>query len=210
MALALTAMIIGAVTLLHAYVLRGLGTATSHYSNLRQTQQLLDAIDEVATQAQSYSITTVNGKSCLKLIMPATCSDTDNDGLYDTCVPARISKHGLEEWGQGNRVWFYPGNSLGVPADGGQPSVAVVSDDSIPSNSTNLASFSTYPNGKPKFPNVDSLSWAPLASDSFSVTLTASSNNGELTERKVVGVQDNNLKDSYSVTRIIFTARWRS
>lgn len=205
----LTALIIGSLTLLHAFVLRSFGDASAGFSNYRQAQSLLDAIDEVGTQAQSYALVSVNGGTYLKLVMPLGCSDTDNDGLYDLCTPMRTSNHGLEEWGQGNRVWFYFGDDTGSPNTGGRPWVAVVSGDSLPSPSTGLSKFTKYSNGKLKFPNIDSMTFGSNGSNSFTVSITASSNPSELAERKTFAAQDTNLKNSFTVSRTVFTSRWR-
>lgn len=209
LALAITATIIASVTLLHAYVLRNLGVASARFSNYRQAQMLLDSIDEVATQAQSYSLVTISGGTYLKLVMPASCTDTDNNGLLDKCVPSRLNKRGLEEWGTGKRCWFYTGDDVGAPASGGRPWSAIVSDDSSPSSATALSAFAKYGNGKSKYPNIESMTFAAVGSDSFTVTITSSSNTSIISERKYFGSGDSNLRDSFTVSRTIFTARWR-
>ena len=209
LALSITAMIIGSATLLHAYVLRQLGTVSATYSNYRQAQDLLDTIDQVASQAQSYSIPSSGSITLLKLVMPATCTDTNNDGLYDLCTPSRVSKRGIEEWGQGKRIWFYPGDITGALFSNGKPCAAIVTGDGNPSAGTTIIGFLKYSNGKLKHGNIDSMSFSAINSDSFSVTVTASSNTSELAERKPDAAQDAGLKDSYSITRTIFLARWR-
>ncbi|MHB8635897.1 MAG: PilW family protein [Fimbriimonadaceae bacterium] len=146
----LTALIVGSLTAVYAFTIERLGYGMIQASSQSEAEYGLDVIDGIVSKAQACSTVTVSGIPCLKCIMPATCADTNGDGILDTCSPNAINRRSQERWGNGHRVWFYLAGNTGVPATQGSFLWMAMRSDDLPPTATDIVRSFTYLPGNTK------------------------------------------------------------
>jgi prepilin-type N-terminal cleavage/methylation domain-containing protein len=212
LATTLTAILIGVTTILYAYTMSRLGHCLSLYASQRETENAMDPIDQTMRLAQTCSEVTANSATTLRCTMPQTCSDTNNDSIFDTCTPTQINRRGYERYGTGKRVWFYLSDSIGVPVAGGTIlTMAVVpSVDSTPSITSVISSFGRYPGQTATmFDLISSYAVSnPSQTRSAQVSITAVS----LTRNNTKGSDGESTASerSAALSRIVYSKEWRS
>ena len=166
LAVSLTALIVGTVTAVYAYSIQRLGYGLADASTQQQAEYGLDVIDKTVNLAQTCVAVSVSSTQCLKCTMPSNCTDTNGDGILDSCSPSAINRRSLERWGNGYRVWFYLSDSSGTPGHSGSILwMARRTDDSTPTSSNVVTSYTYFPGN-----SVLRQSLAPSVTASPSVT----------------------------------------
>lgn len=124
---------IAATVTLYAYVAQRTGDAATQYNVYQQTNDLVHAISDTASNAISCTNVTIGSVTAVKCTMPDTGTDTDNDGIIDKPQPTGVYKTLVEYYSPGKRIWYFPSTkSPTVGTTGGFWFRAIRSDDSNP------------------------------------------------------------------------------
>ncbi|HLK15781.1 MAG TPA: hypothetical protein VKT78_13340, partial [Fimbriimonadaceae bacterium] len=146
LAVSMTAVIVGTVTLLYAYTIERMGCGVADATTQREAAYGLDVIDATINKAQSCASVSVSGNVALKCTMPANCSDLNGDGILDSCTPDAINRRSQERWGNGYRVWFYLSDTTANSATPGSVLwMAKRTDDGVPTQADTVKSFTYFP-----------------------------------------------------------------
>lgn len=135
--LALATLAIGSTVTLYGYVAIRSGDAATQYNVYQQSTDLVQAMQDAASNAIQCQNVTVGSVTALKCTMPNSGTDSDNDGIIDKYQPTGVYKTLREYYSPGKRIWFFPSTkSPTVGTAGNFWFRAVRTDDSNPTTDT--------------------------------------------------------------------------
>ncbi len=102
-----TIAIAGTVTL-YGYVAIRSGDAATQYNVYQQTSDLMQAMQDTASNAIQCQNVTLTSVTALKCTMPAAGTDTDSDGIIDIYKPSGVYKTLTNYYASGKRIWYFP------------------------------------------------------------------------------------------------------
>lgn len=145
--MSLMVMTIGVTVTLYAFVVIRAGDSVTQYNTYQQTNDLMKAMSETASNAIKCESVTIGSITALKCTMPNSGTDTDNDGIIDRYQPTGVYKTLQEYYSPGKRIWFFPSTKpLLVGSNGNFWYRAIRNDDTV-ITSTNVDSKWSYLTG---------------------------------------------------------------
>ena len=211
LASSLTVIIVGVLCSLYLFVSIRLGHVTATALTLGQAEDALKLIADTASEASEVELVSAGDVTAIKMTMPATGVDKDNDGYPDRFIPLGVSKRMSPQWGSGVRIWFYTGNSTGAfPTTGTYFWRAKRNDDANPTAADRDNSSATYYGGFLKF---QMLNHTLVAVSSTDQTLTFT-----IDSAAVIGQAENESTNANSsatdvrgekVQRVVKWRNWR-
>lgn len=124
-----SAALVVVTTTLYAFIATRTSDAISQYNSLYQSEQLLSAIDNVASNAIECKLQTISASNTICCTLPADGDDFDGDGVLDSVQPSRIGKMMKGEYDEGKRVWFYSADATGRVGSSGNYWFRATRDD---------------------------------------------------------------------------------
>jgi len=177
LAACLTAIIVGALTLLFGFSYRQISESATTFAITDQTRRALQDIAATAEQAITCQTVTQNGQTALKCLMPALGTGGAR-GYFESYLPSSISPRGIERYVPGNRVWFYLSDSTGTFGAAGTTLWRALRTDDNPPLASDADRLWTFygGTGPPSRPLISELSFAVDAvAHTATVGITASS-----------------------------------
>src|SRR2546423_251599 len=107
LALSLTALIIGVLTVLYGFTMERLAHATADFAASDDAFLASNDIGTVIRNANTCTTVTSGSVTGLKCTMPSTGTDKDGDGHLDSWTLTAVSRRGYEKVTLGKRIWFY-------------------------------------------------------------------------------------------------------
>lgn len=145
LAITLTAIIAGTVVSVYVFVATRVAHMTSEMSVAEQVSKLRAAMAPIIQDAVEVEIKSSGGQRALVCTMPAIGHDDNGDGVKDRYEPLTVDLSGGEQWGKGERIWFYQADDTGVLGTAGRKVfMAKRLDDSNPSGLDVHEAFNTY------------------------------------------------------------------
>lgn len=208
---ALTALIVGTVTAVYAYTIDRMGYGVADALTQREAEYGLDVMDQTIGRAQVCTQVSATGNPCLKCTMPANCSDTNGDGILDTCSPNAINRRSQERWGNGYRVWFYLADSSGLPSNPGAiPWMAKRLDDLTPTQSDLVMAYTYFPgNSKQRLDLLQAAASAPAGTTNAYSTSISVGAYGGLSQQLAPTSASTSSSYQFSLSRIPYMHGWR-
>ena len=206
--LALTALIIGVLTVLYGFTMERLGHATADFAASDDAFLAANDIGTIVKNAYSCTTVTLNGVTGLKCTMPANGSDKDDDGYLDSWTLASVSRRGYEKVTAGKRDWFYLGDSTGAFGTTGTILwKAERSDDLNPTSSDAIQKYAYLTSTRLRYPLISSVTFSVNSStQTVSYTLVA----GSLTRaERTPGSESSSMSYTHTETRTAFWRNWR-
>jgi hypothetical protein len=210
LALALTAMVLGVLTVLYGFTMGRLAHATASFTASDDAFRAANVISDTVRYANSCTTVTSGGNTGLKCIMPANATDRDGDGRQDTYLFTKVSRRGLEQSVAGRRVWYYMSDSTGAFAVSGGTVLwrAERQDDAVPLTADGEKTFAYVAPNRPRFPLVSSVSFNV---DSINLTVTTTITASALTRAdRTAGTEAANQSYKHIDTRTTFWRNWRT
>jgi prepilin-type N-terminal cleavage/methylation domain-containing protein len=210
---AITSVIVGALASLFVFVSSKAAQTMAKNGVLLQAQALAEELDSTLSQAQGCRVVPVKtGINGIKCVLPATGTDSDNDGVIDKYATAWVGPTGIEGNGTGRRVWFYMSNSGGLVDNavtkGGVLWRAWRSDDGLPTATDIDPKFAFYydrPGNKWNF--IDQVEWVDNGNGTITYTIYA--NKLFRAERQADATDLASQQSAFKLTRTVFLKNWR-
>ncbi len=210
LATALSALIIGAVASLYAFVVIRSGGSGAHSALLLQSRRVLQDITDTVRNSVNCQVVTAGGNTGLKCILPVRAVDLDGDGVADRYDPNIVTGFGIPRYGTtGARVWFYRASASGnFTSPGNILYRAVRFDDALPTGTDVDKKWTYYYSTGPSQTNlIDTLTFTVDSTQRLTtITLTASVLTRE--ERSAQGEPVSSAYDRYTLT-LTEKAFWR-
>ncbi len=157
----ITAIIMGALTAIYANMASTTARSLAKANVLLQTETLLEDMEVVASQASVIQVVAFGGRTAMKCTMPLNGADTNNDGVLDTFTPDSVSRRQIPKYNRGLRIWYYQADATGDPnVDGTVMWKATRPDDSNPTTSDVLSSWTSYYGGANRWPLIDTVTFS--------------------------------------------------
>ena len=208
---ALTALIVGTVTAVYAYTIDRMGYGVADANTQREAEYGLDVMAQTISMAQTCAQVSINENTCLKCTLPANCSDTNGDGILDTCSPNSINRRSQERWGNGYRVWFYLADSTGLPSNTGTTFwMAKRMDDLTPTFPDLVMACTYFPgNSKRRLGLVQAATAASVGTtNAYSISINVGAY-GEQGQRAAPVTASTSSSYQFSLSRIPYMHGWR-
>ncbi len=210
LAIALSALIIGAVASLYAFVVIRSGGSGAHSALLFQSRRVLGDIASTVRQSVNCQVITSGGNTGLKCLLPVKAVDLDGDGVTDRYDPNIVTGFGIPRYGStGARVWFYKASTSGnFTSPGPILFKAIRFDDALPTGSDVDKAWTYYYSTGPSQTNlIDSLTFAVDSAQKLT-TITLSASVLAREERSAQGEPVSSSYDRYTIT-LTEKAFWR-
>jgi len=205
----LTGLIVGAVGGMFVFAASRSAHAMANEAVLEQTTTVLYQLEKTISQATTCSSVSLGGGNGLKCVMPQNGTDFDGDGYMDSFTPYHDSRRSTEEWGEGQRVWFYNSDSTGNPSNQGvYVWRAKRTDDNNPTTSDADPTWTKYYGGSARNPSITGFSFT-VNSAAHTVSITLIANQLDRAQRSSTLSSDSATSQSITVTRTIYWRNWR-
>ena len=207
-----SAIVLGALGTLYAYTASQLGDATAELAATDQATSAFGDVEASIRNAVLCETKTLNGITALRCKMPAVEVDLNGDGIADSYAPNSLDKNGLEKYGLGKRVWYYPSDSTGTfGAVGTTLWRAVVADDKNPV-AANLDLAWTFLYGRvasPRFPLVSAFSVTVDAANRL-VTVNLTAESADYAERRPAATDSVARRRDLRILSQVCWRNWRT
>ena len=207
-----SAIVLGGLGTLYAYTASQLGDATAELAATDQATRALGEIEWSVQNAVLCETKTLNGVTALRCKMPAVEIDLNGDGIADSYAPNSLDKKGLEKYGLGKRVWYYPSDSTGTfGAVGTTLWRAVVAGDGNPASADRdlLWTFLYGRITSPRFPLVSAFSVTVDAANRL-VTVNLASESADYAERRPAATDSVARKRDLRIVSQVCWRNWRT
>lgn len=210
---AISALVLGVTVSLYSFSLTRLAQGTANFATEDQARKLLDEIEAIVRDSISVTVVSGASNSGLKCTLAQlsqkaeTAVDLTGSKTSKSADPIGVTKRGLDKHGMGKRIWFFLGNSVGSFGSAGSTVWrAERSDDSNPTSSDLVHSFTTYSGTSTKrFPLLTTLTYSVDAANR-TVTITASARSLWRDERS--GDASETASQTFTETRTIGWRHW--
>lgn len=206
--LALTALVVGVMTVLYGFTMERLAHATADFAATDDAFLAANDIGKLVAGANSCVAVTAGTITGLKCTMPATGTDKDGDGHLDSWALGNVSRRGLEEVRLGKRDWFYLSDSTGAF---GTPGTilwkAERSDDLNPTTSDAISKYANLTRTQLRYPFISNVTFTVnSAAQTVTYTVTAGS---LIRAARTPGAEASNVSYTHVETRTSFWKYWR-
>lgn len=205
---AMTALLTTTVTL-YAVSVNTSSESLSRAASISAGTAALDSIARTIENAMDCVAIDDSGRIALSCVMPDTAVDTDGDGVADRFEAKRVSSTGYEQYGRGNRVWFYIAGTNGAFSNSGTILWrAVTSMSHRPLASDADKNWTMYRNTEqPRVGRATSISVAvDSANRMATITLVIDEATGQ---RSALAAGAQASKDAITLKRAIVWRNWR-